>query len=883
MGNDIDITGDGNIVDAHHAIIKKLIATRDVKRIFAGGYQRLREAYLAPWLIYDKADLMHFERRYWLEKQIGTFLQQNSRGYFIIEAEAGMGKTAFMAELVKRFGFVHNFVESAPGQAKMVDGLMNLTAQLVRAYLSKNEVTDILETTRSQFPTSRGGDFSNPVLSNADAYSNYLLDLLDKVAEKCPGKKIIVIIDGLDIAGTPPGQNVLGLPYLPPEGVFFIVSHRPVSVSLNIHPRIPWRRVRLAANDENNLDDMRRYLGKVANRPTIQAALARSQYTEAWFVNALVDKCAGLWIYAQCIIYEIEQGKRAPFDLASLPYGLPQYYRGYLMEWQEKGDWKEIYLPVLGMLAAARKPVCENDLLLWTGIKMREEELHQLLSQDWRDIITPVMDHCYKFTHTTFYDFCEGLVKAEDWSPEDREFIRELRATTLSCAWQIAREAKDIETCRDAARTLAKVHWYDYISATNPHRQIEGIPPDLYTRLCTVLTSSEQFSSDEALRAVFVDERIAPWHDRLPQAHSPYDRVRITIDFLSSRFTATRQNALVVFLRVLAEHIDPADDCHNRLVELADALDRAPEIDNTDALIKNVLVYLDLVGGFLTTSAERDYTVEVISSILQSQRLPSNYKIQLLVHRAINYGYLNQLDEAASDYREAWQLIQTEGLVATYLHTAARILLGAGNIDRDKGSKIDPRKDQASRIRLLQQARDSYAQALRLAEEHEDDRVLISVVCKEYSWCCALLRDWNQAESLYNKALEILVYVEDAQVCKSYKARVLETASYVQWEKGQYLLNKQQDALEALNAYQKAYDLVKDELTLLEGMLGEMRRRTIAHINAGDYQKAISQLPNCSDPQSLTQKAREHWSTAMALTLAWGLSNLKQEVQSRLQ
>lgn len=883
MENEIGIAGNGDISGEPNTIIKELIATRDVSAIFSGDFQRLRKVYLPTPLIYGELDLVHFERRAWLEEEIEAFIKQNSHGYFIIEAEAGVGKTAFLAEWVWRFGYVHHFVELAPGQAKILAGIMNLTAQLIRAYLDSDQVEGILETTTSQLPASKDDNLTGLTPPNTMAYANYLYDLLDKVAKKYPDKKIIVVIDGLDIAGTPPGSNVLGLPHILPQGVFLVVSHRPVPVSLYIHPTTPWHRVRLPANHEKNLDDMRCYLREVANRPAIQVALARSHYTEEWFIAALIDKCAGVWMYAQYIICEIEQGRRAPFDLASLPYGLPQYYRNYLQKWQTKQDWKEIYLPVLGMLAATRNPVCVNDLLLWTGVRMCEEELQQLLSKDWRDIVTPVMDHCYKFTHTTFYDFCEGVVKAEDWPQADQEFIRELRATTLSCALQIAREAKDIETRRDAARTLAKVHWYDYVSAIQPQRPRVGIPPSLYTRLCTVLASCELFASDEALRAVFVDERIAPWRDRLPQTRSPYDRILTTIDFLSSRFTTTQHNALVIFLRVLAEHIDPRDGCHNSLLELADTLDHTAEVENTDALIENVLSYLELVGGVLTTSDERCYTVEVISSVLQSQRLLPKYKIQLLVHRAINYGYLNQPDEAASDYREAWQLIKVEGLVATYLHTAARILLGAGNIDRDKGSKIDPRTDRPSRIRLLQQARNSYSQALRLAKKHEQDKVLIAVICKEYSWCCALLRDWDKAEGLCNKALQAFVYVEDTRVCKSYRARVLETASYIQWEKGQYLLNKHQDAVEALNAYQKAYALVEDELNLLEGTLGELRTLTIAHINAGDYQLAISELPHCSDPQSVTEKAHKHWSTAIALALAWGLSDLEQEAHSRLQ
>lgn len=771
MGNKIRITDDGDIIGEHNAIIKDLVATRGINVVFIGDYERLGRTYLDPWPVFEKADLDCFERRHWLEEQIDAFLQQNSHGYFIIEAEAGVGKTAFAAELVRRFGFVHHFVELAPGQSGIVTGLMNLTAQLVRAYLSTDEITNILETTQSQFPTSRDDDFSRPVLPNTAAYANYLLDLLNKVVTKGSGEAIILVIDGLDIAGTPPGQNALGLPSVLPEGVFLIVTHRPVPVSLNIHPKTPRHKVRLAADDKDNdnLDDMRRYLKNVASRPAIRATLARCHCTEDWFIEAVIEKCAGVWLYAQYIIYEIEDGRRDPLDLTSLPDGLPQYYANYWGKWRHSNDWDKIYCPVLGMLAATRKPICTADLLSWTGVRMRKESLHRLLSEKWRDFVVPLAGHCYKFAHMPLYDFCEGMVEEQSlFDDSQRNLLEELKQATMKYAWQIIHKAQDIEMRRDAALTLAKMHWFD--------------------------------------------------------------------------------------------------SCEANVAQVDD-----------------VLTYLDVVGRFLTAASERENIVKGLSSILDLPGLPAHSEIQLRVHRAINYGYLNQFDEAASDYREAWRLIRTKELVVTDLLTAARILLGGGNIAREKGSRINPQKDQPARTRLLTQARNTYLRAAKLAEDYGQDAVLIIVIYKELSWCEALLSNWSAAERSYHKALGTLVHIEDAQTSTSYKARVLEKASVIHWEKGQYMLGVQKDTTQALNAYQTAYDFARDELNMLEGTLGEIEALTIAHINAGDYELAISELPNCSDPQCFGQKARDHWNTALELAQAWGLPDLEQEAQSRLQ
>ncbi len=452
----ITITGSSNIVGDHNISIKELTTTGNVNLIFGGDYQPLSIAYLDPWPIYESVDWELFERRSWLEEQIEAFTRQHSRGYFILEAEAGVGKTAFLAELVRRCGFVHHFVELAPGQDGIVPGLKSLTAQLVRAYFPASQVAGILEMIKGQLPVSPKEDLPGPLSSHAAAYTNYLLYLLRRVSQNCPSEQIMVVIDGLEVAGTPTGQNVLGLPNILPEGVFLLVSRRPVPINLFIHPETPCRKVRLQADEPNNLADMRRYLRKAVTRNSaVQEALTRCHCAENWFVDAVIDKCAGVWIYAQYILYEIEQGKRSPLDLASLPAHLSQYYALYWQRWrQDREKWYKSYLPILGMLTAARKSVCANDLLAWTGVGMPEAALHRLLSEDWRDFVMPVKEHCYKFTHTTLYDFCEGRAGQEDQAGQN--LIDELKRATISCALRLLHQAPD-KIRRDAAFTLARM------------------------------------------------------------------------------------------------------------------------------------------------------------------------------------------------------------------------------------------------------------------------------------------------------------------------------------------------------------------------------------------------------------------------------------------
>ena len=87
--------------------------------------------YLPPWDTFARHDPDRFVGRDWLTAQVDAFLTRERCGYFVLEADAGLGKSAFLAELVRRRGYLHHFVR--PGAASRVDAaLKSLAAQLVR-------------------------------------------------------------------------------------------------------------------------------------------------------------------------------------------------------------------------------------------------------------------------------------------------------------------------------------------------------------------------------------------------------------------------------------------------------------------------------------------------------------------------------------------------------------------------------------------------------------------------------------------------------------------------------------------------------------------------------------------------------------------------------
>jgi hypothetical protein len=107
------------------------LITGDRNQVFIGRYERLRDYYLSPWETFARHDPDRFVGRKWLTDQVDEFLSRERCGYFVLEADAGLGKSAFLAELVRTRGYLHHFVR--PGPASRVDtALRSLAAQLVR-------------------------------------------------------------------------------------------------------------------------------------------------------------------------------------------------------------------------------------------------------------------------------------------------------------------------------------------------------------------------------------------------------------------------------------------------------------------------------------------------------------------------------------------------------------------------------------------------------------------------------------------------------------------------------------------------------------------------------------------------------------------------------
>ncbi len=382
-----------------------------------GSYDQIfADYYINPQPVFERVKLERFVGREWLVSEVDAFLQQNDRGYFILEANAGLGKTTFLSYLAQERHYIHHFVELARGQSGIASSLRNLAVQIIQNWkLNPHSIDE--------------------VLPKSEARPNFLENLLYEAAkyrEKVnPQEKIVLVIDALDEAGVF-GQNVLGLPAESlPQGVYFIISQRPVELPLSIEG--PRHVFHMEAEDTHNLSDMQIYLEHAVRWEGVAQALQQSNYSADQFVRVLTGKCRGVWVYLYYVIEEIEHGKRSPLDLDTLPQGVWQYYAQYWQNWRREhhDDWDKVHMPLLSTIAAAQEDVSLELLYALSGIP-KESRLHHLLEEDWCPflVIDEKGDHRYRLYHSSLREFLHGRTDQTNLTTQEKTLNRELAEAT---------------------------------------------------------------------------------------------------------------------------------------------------------------------------------------------------------------------------------------------------------------------------------------------------------------------------------------------------------------------------------------------------------------------------------------------------------------------
>jgi hypothetical protein len=334
-----------------------------------------------------------FVGRQWLFDAVDGFVQDHPRGYVQILGDPGIGKTSLIAELVKRHRHPHHFNIRAEGIQKPDQFLPSLCAQLVAKF---------------------GLGYSTlPPEVSRDA--SFLLNLLEKAAAKLrpSGRRLLILVDALDESdptSVTRGSNTLYLPADLPEGVFIVVTSRRGGPGLRY--TCDEHKIDLQRETENNFADIRLFTQGWTGHEGIQVYLQNQGLAAGTFVDEIVRRSEGNFMYLHYVLPEIEKGTYKDRRFDTLPSGLASYYEDNWTRMRE-GDpaaWYDYKLPVLVALTIAKEPISMDLIADFSGID-RRARIQQVLDE-WAGFLQPVeveeegtREIRWRLYHESFFDF----------------------------------------------------------------------------------------------------------------------------------------------------------------------------------------------------------------------------------------------------------------------------------------------------------------------------------------------------------------------------------------------------------------------------------------------------------------------------------------------
>jgi len=257
-----------------------------------------------------------FVGREYVFNAIANFLATQTNGYFVIEADPGVGKTAILHEYVNQTECLAHFnVRGSTNQF-----LESVCWELIQRY--------------------RPPKYSRPP-NKATEDGKFLEVLLHEVSNALElGEQLVIAVDALDevdLSSQTPGANILYLPRSLPKSVYFILTRRKVKLPLRVDPptlQLPFDLMAQEHRNEN-LQDVQRYIRKRAiDSQPLREWIAARRLTDKEFISRLATKSDNNFMYLCWVLEEIEQGKYQDMNLESLPQGLEGYYEEH---WERMG------------------------------------------------------------------------------------------------------------------------------------------------------------------------------------------------------------------------------------------------------------------------------------------------------------------------------------------------------------------------------------------------------------------------------------------------------------------------------------------------------------------------------------------------------------------
>jgi hypothetical protein len=316
---------------------------------------------------------LDFVGRDWLMNEVDAWLE-GDRKCLLIEAEPGSGKTAFVAELLRRnpadrilaYHFCNSRREDTINPRRFVRSLAAMLCGTVPAYrtlLRGSE--DIIWSLKSE---------GQPAAMLWDGILYPLRGLVLKSAR-------YIVVDALDeAAGT---GATMSIPQLLAEAVAEFPSWLKLMVTTRPHDRIlpifqSAQRCHLGESLGVQREDVRCYITERLAEPKLSALIGSEVAARARTISAIVEQSGGNFKYAEMVLDELGHGTLALDELGRLPSSLAGLYYNRAEARFPDGQRFAEARTVLAVLLAARRPLTRSQLAMITDFD-RNDALLRLL------------------------------------------------------------------------------------------------------------------------------------------------------------------------------------------------------------------------------------------------------------------------------------------------------------------------------------------------------------------------------------------------------------------------------------------------------------------------------------------------------------------------
>ncbi|QDL07827.1 hypothetical protein DP113_07820 [Brasilonema octagenarum UFV-E1] len=334
-------------------------------------------------LIKDKTE--SFSGRKFVFDAIEEFFSKNPNGYFTVVGDAGMGKSAIAAKYVlDNPAAICFFNIRAEGMNRPELFLKKIREQLMSRY---------------QLQDAADADLST---------------LLIKASERIGvGERLIIVVDALDEVDQESTGNLLYLPTILPERVYFLLTRRPYNQNekrLNVSPSVSTKELDLRDYADRSSQDVKEYIWLLLNDKEYQQGLSqwiqKQNLSNPDFVEEVATKSENNFMYLRCVLPAMANGFYENKPLDELPVGLEGYYyshweiMGMTTKPLPKNKIKIIYVMCALRSAASRAVVAKYS-------KQNELTVQEVLDR-WAQFLQKQENYQpprYRFYHESFRDF----------------------------------------------------------------------------------------------------------------------------------------------------------------------------------------------------------------------------------------------------------------------------------------------------------------------------------------------------------------------------------------------------------------------------------------------------------------------------------------------